>query len=170
MPGHGCVIALDSTKVNAPLPRLLEHVREAIVGSVTAATVAGHALTVSGRLFSDLAGSPAETVARLAMRGAPYQMSVGLFGCNEQIVLAGQSVNVNGRTFPGPIVVLRNGRMRDCSVVTLRAEYGATVAVFSGSAGARPPAATVLAPRLYFAKTAREAAEFRARQARRVTR
>ena len=49
-------------------------------------------------------------------------MSVGLYGFTREFVPAGKSVQVNGQTFNGPVNVLRNGQVREVSVVTLGAD------------------------------------------------
>ena len=168
VPGQNCIIDLGTVEVAARMPLLVEHDRGRVAGVVEVATVASHSLTVSGRLFSDMADSDAERIAQLATKGAIYQMSVGVYAFTEQVVSVGEAVAVNGASHPGPVVVLRKGKIREVSIVVLGADHGSTLAMFS--AGTRPTAGVVLSPQAYFAKAAREAAEFRARQAGRATR
>ena len=49
-------------------------------------------------------------------------MSVGLYAFRREFVPAGQSIKVNNQTFQGPINVLRNGQVREVSIVTLGAD------------------------------------------------
>ena len=163
------VIDLESTEVPGRMPLLSEHDRTAMVGVVETATKRAGGLEVAGKLFSDIAGSTAERLAQLAMRGAPLQMSIGLFNFAEEFVPAGQVVTVGGKTVPGPVTVLKRGVIRECSIVTLGADSATSAQLFSG-AGARPARGVVRSPQDYLAKTAREAAEHRARQGGRVTR
>jgi hypothetical protein len=129
VPGHNVIIDLDTTTVNAPMQALSEHNRDACVGVIDTATKTNK-LVVSGRLFSDIAGSQGEKIALLAQRGVPYQISVGLYHYAEEYIGRGQSVTVNGKTVEGPVTVLRNGRVRECSIVTLGADSDAKARLF----------------------------------------
>ena len=152
----GLVIDLASTTVADRMPLLLEHGRQNIVGAITKATIEGGALTVEGRLFSDIPGSTAEKIGQLAQRGAPYQMSVGLFDFTESTIPLGQVATVNSRTVGGPATVLRNGVVREVSIVTLGADPQAKARLFSQ--GVRPP--PTLSVQSILARRARQAAGF----------
>lgn len=122
VPDYGLVIDLSSTTFKQRMPLLNSHWRSDIVGVVEQAANKDGAMTVAGRLFSDMAGSAAERIAQLAQRGAPFEMSVGLYAFAEDAVPAGKSANVNGQVFNGPLNVLRNGQVREVSIVTLGAD------------------------------------------------
>ena len=156
VPTLGVVIDLASTIVADRLPLLHEHGREAIVGAITRATITGGTLLVEGKLFSDIAGSLAEKIGQLAQRGAPFQMSVGLFGYAEEVVRAGQVVTVNGATVAGPVTVLRRGTVREVSLVTLGADPSAVARLFGQGA----KGTSTLNPRAVFARRVREAAGY----------
>ena len=128
---YGCVIDMESTTFAQKMPLLFEHMRSSIVGVVDQASSKGFKLTVAGKLFSDMVGSDAERIAQLSKRGAPYQMSVGLFGYREEFVPAGQTIKVNGQDFAGPIYVLRGGVVREVSIVTLGADAKTGAQFFS---------------------------------------
>ena len=153
------VIDIETTEVPATMVLLHEHSRTAIIGVVESATKRGGGLQVAGRLFSDIAGSTAERLAQLAMRGAPLQMSIGLFNFTEEFVPAGQVVTVGGKTVPGPVTVLKRGVIRECSIVTLGADSATSARLFS-SASTHPAKGTVLSPATYIARRARQAAGF----------
>ena len=155
VPSHGVVIDLASTAVAPRMPLLHEHLREAIVGVVATAAISNGNITVSGRLFSDMAGTAAERIGQLAQRGAPFQLSVGLYGYNEQMLDAGQAATVNGRTVSGPVSILRRGTVREVSIVTLGADYESSARLFTG---ARPAGSLNL--REILARRRREAAAF----------
>ena len=137
VPNLGVVIDLSTTTVADRLPLLSEHDRQNIVGAITKATIEGGALNIEGRLFSDLVGSLAEKIGQLAQRGAPYQMSVGLYSFREDTIPSGQVATVNSRTVMGPATVLRNGVVREVSLVTLGADPHATARLFGQ--GVKPP-------------------------------
>lgn len=131
-PSHNIVIDLDSTNVPESMALLYQHDHREIVGLVKGASKsADHQLIVAGSLFSDMAGSQAERIAQLSKREFPFQMSIGLFGYSEEWVPAGVSTTVNGRVIPGPITVLRNGTVRESSIVTLGADHRTSAQFFS---------------------------------------
>jgi hypothetical protein len=130
---YGVVIDVSTTDVPRRMPLLLEHNREDMIGVVDDARGRDGQVVASGRLFSDIPESSAERVAHLARRGAPYQMSLGVFSYTEEAIPAGRSVSVNGRTVPGPIVVLRQGKVREVSVCTLGADPNTSASFFSAS-------------------------------------
>lgn len=133
-PGHGVVIDVSTTQVPASMALLSEHDRTGIVGLVDDAAVSNGQIIVKGKLFSDMPGSQAERIAQQAQRGFPYQMSIGLFDYTEEDVPRGQTRVVNNQLVAGPVTVLRNGKVRECSVVTLGADPQTSAAFFSDPA------------------------------------
>ncbi len=151
----GVVIDLSSTKVKSPMHLLYEHGRDKIVGIVDAAANDGRNLIVGGKLFSDLPGGEAERIARLAQRGSPWQLSVGLFGFDETPIGRGQVAQVNGRALEGPFVLLTGGQVREVSVVAIGADVGADARVFSTGGRRVPSPQEVYARRRLEAKGSR---------------
>jgi hypothetical protein len=131
VPDYEVVIDLGTTTFNQKLPLLDNHYRGGIIGVVDQASARDHRMVVGGRLFSDMPGSPAERIAQLAQRGVPFEMSVGLYAFTTESIPAGKSVNVNGQVFNGPVNVLRKGQVREVSIVTLGADPGSSVQVFT---------------------------------------
>jgi outer membrane murein-binding lipoprotein Lpp len=130
------VIDLESTKVADSMPLLLLHNDEKVIGVVEDYTLNGK-LTVNGEIHSDIDEDAASVVAK-AKRGNRYQMSVGVFNANEYYVKAGEKVTVNGRDFTGPMVVLKNGFIREVSVVPLGADAETEAQFFSQSKSGAP--------------------------------
>jgi hypothetical protein len=128
-----CVIDLATATVTPRMGLLDSHNKgtEAVLGVVESARVESGQLIVSGVLYSDMPGSRAEQIALLAARGYEFQMSVGVYDFNEELVPAGRPVTVNGQSFTGPICVLRSGVIRECSIVTLGADGDTSAAFFS---------------------------------------
>lgn len=122
VPGYGVVIDLSTTEFAQKMPLLANHDHTMMIGVIDEGNKDGGKMSVSGALFSDIAGSRAEQIAQFAQRGMPFQMSVGLFGFNELYVPAGKSEQVNGQEFQGPVTVLRGGKVREVSVVALGAD------------------------------------------------
>lgn len=131
------VIDLASTTLPDSIPLLLEHDREDIIGVVDRSEKTDSVLTVAGSLFSDI-DEDAAMLAKKAQRGLQCQMSVGLFGSNNDMISAGNSVNVNGREFQGPCTVLRNGTIREVSIVALGADANTNAKFFSALAESQP--------------------------------
>ena len=123
VPSYGCVIDISSTTLAERMPLLLEHARSDMIGVVESNSTAGNRISVGGKLFSDVPRNSAERLAQQAQRGAVYQMGVGLFGYSEEAIPVGHSLTVNGKTMTGPVTVLRSGKVREVSIVTLGADY-----------------------------------------------
>ncbi|MEN8720476.1 MAG: hypothetical protein ABF296_09470 [Oceanococcaceae bacterium] len=128
----GAVIDLTDLRIADGMPLLASHNHEQIIGTVTKAANSGRALTVAGELLSDIEPI-AEAMAKKAKRGIKYQMSVGLFDASDELVPAGKSVTINGRTFNGPVTVLRGGHVREVSIVPLGADANTSARFFHES-------------------------------------
>ncbi len=130
VPRYDCVIDVNSTTVPQRMPLLAEHDRADMIGVIENSSSGANQIVVGGKLFSDMPGSTAERLAQLAQRGAPLQMSIGLFGYSEEAYAAGHSLTVNGRPVSGPITVLRGGTVREVSICTLGADPNTDVRLF----------------------------------------
>jgi hypothetical protein len=133
VPGYGVVIDMATTTYKDKLPLLAEHWRSDVVGVIEQAETRDWTMLVAGKLFSDMEGSQAEKIGQLASRGVPFEMSVGLYHFTREFVPAGKSVQVNGQTFQGPVDVLRNGVVREVSIVVLGADAATNASFFSAS-------------------------------------
>lgn len=122
VPDYGIVIDMASTTYKQKMPLLDSHMRSEIIGVIDQAATQEGRMAVSGQIFSDMAGSSGERIAKLAQRGVPFEMSVGVYAFTREFFPAGKSVQVNGQTFNGPVTVLRNGQVREVSIVTLGAD------------------------------------------------
>lgn len=122
VPDYGIVIDMASTTYKQKMPLLDSHARSEIIGVIDQAATQDGAMVVGGQIFSDMAGSSAERIAKLAQRGVPYEMSVGLYAYTREFIPQGKQATVNGQVFNGPVNVLRNGQVREVSIVTLGAD------------------------------------------------
>lgn len=122
VPDYGIVIDMASTTYKQKMPLLDSHQRNEIIGVIDQAATQDGAMVVGGQIFSDMPGSPAERIAKLAQRGVPYEMSVGLYAYTREFIPQGKQATVNGQVFNGPVNVLRNGQVREVSIVTLGAD------------------------------------------------
>lgn len=144
----GIVIDLAGTRLAERMPVLSEHRRDAIIGVVTSARIDAGRLLMAGKLFSDLGGTEAAGIAERAKRGAPYQLSVGLFDYRERFLGRNESATVNGKTVVGPASILTGGMVRECSIVTLGADHQAKALLFAhGQRGRWPDPVAIYARR-----------------------
>jgi hypothetical protein len=123
------VIDLSSTRVADDMPLLFQHQHDKTIGFIEKTVNDGQRLTVSGALFSDI-DKQAEKIAKKARAGLKYQMSVGLYDVSAERVPEGKDITVNGQTFAGPITVLRNGTVREVSIVALGADPKTSATMF----------------------------------------
>lgn len=130
--GGPVVIDLASTRVEATLPLLHEHQREAVIGTVRQLSNNGSALDLDAELFSDL-DPTAASIARKAQRGLHWQLSIGLFEADVSTLQNG-AVTLNGHTFQAPLTILRHGLVREVSVVALGADRATQAAFFAALA------------------------------------
>lgn len=79
----------------------------------------GRELIIEGT-FTDT--DEARRVIAEARQGYPWQCSVGLDRVQQLFIPSGSSVEVNGRTFEGPITVFRPSRLRELSILELGAD------------------------------------------------
>jgi len=115
------VIDLETLDASVPMPLLFAHDHGADIGVVSAIDNDGKTLTLTATLFDDVDARAADIVAK-ARRGMPYQLSVGVFDGSVDQIGEGNTATVNGRTFNGPISIVRGGTLREVSVVTLGAD------------------------------------------------
>ena len=131
IPGRNLVIDLASAKVLPNMPLFAGHAHDKTIGLISEVNVGGD-LMVGGELFSDI-DPVAKDMATKHKRGLKYQMSVGLYDAVAEFVPAGKSADVNGRSFPGPVGILRKGFVREVSIVPLGADSKTRAHFFSES-------------------------------------
>jgi hypothetical protein len=112
---------------NQSIPILFGHDAslESVVGQATAVTTDGSQLIVEGTVLG--VSDTAQRVLELARRGMRFQASVGADVGRIENIQAGESVQVNNRTFSGPVSIVRGSALRETSIVLMGAD-GATSA------------------------------------------
>lgn len=130
-------VAFDLAGVQAasPMPLLLQHDPERMIGVIDQVDNDGAQLRIGGRLFTGI-DEHADAVAAKADAGAPWQLSVGIFPDRIEEIAAGSNVLLNGRQISGRAHVFRSARVRETSFVALGAD-GSTRAHVFNQAGAR---------------------------------
>lgn len=128
--GYSLPLVLDLATMKAAaqsIPVLREHDQERPVGHTTAVTIDKHGVNAVGVLSSD--GPHAAEIIAMSRNGYPWQASVGAAAGRNERIKDGESVVVNGRTFKGPVLVMRNTVLREISFVSLGADADASAIV-----------------------------------------
>ena len=127
------VIDLAGMGIPDVVPIVAEHDYriESVLGQGTA-RVDGGGLAVDGAILADT--DTARQVVALGDAGYRWQASVGADVFDHEVVPAGQTATVNGRTFEGPVRVVKRSLLRELSFVTLGAD-AATAVTITATAG-----------------------------------
>ena len=122
---------------NGVLPILDDHmpVRGFVVGQSETAKVEGGQFVLRGPLF--MAEEATRDICRLADQGFAWQASIGARVLQKDFIAEGNSVNVNGRDYDGPIYVARKTVIRETSFVVIGADRHTSGLVASGAGGKR---------------------------------
>ena len=129
------VIDLAGMTVPSVIPIVFGH--DYALGSVLGqgtASVSG-TLVIDGSILSK--GEAAMQVVQLGDSGYQWQASVGADVDEQYLVADGDTVQLNGQTFQGPIRVVSRSTLRECSFVTLGAD-AATAVTITAQAGESP--------------------------------
>jgi len=101
-------------------PILKDHDSALVVGHTTGIAISGNNLIVSGVISGT--GPSAVEVRDNAKNGFPWQMSIGAAARKVRRVKAGESVNVNGQDFDGPLYLVEAATLGEISFVALGAD------------------------------------------------
>jgi len=133
------VLDMASIKVADNLPILYQHDHRKVIGKAEVVRNDGRSLRLDdGYLLDDIDDTAAEIRAKMEA-GIAYQMSPGIYDFNVERVEAGNQVDVNGRTFHGPISIYRNGIVREVSIVILGADADTSAVLLSLDGESQPP-------------------------------
>ena len=121
------VIDLAGVRSNATIPVLLDHDHSQIVGQADQVQIKKTAVILSGVVTGD--DEPARKVVSHARNGFKWAASVGVGVERLEHVDAGSEVKVNGHKFPGPVSVVRAGRLGEVSFVAVGADETAAAEV-----------------------------------------
>lgn len=129
VPGYSLpvVIALDGLQgLGRPIPLLRDHDTGRVIGYVEAQIRDG-VLVANGRLTGNSADR--HEVAEQAADGFPWQASVGVRPNALVQVKAGETIEVNGRTFRGPLYVATRARLAELTICAVGADAETEVSV-----------------------------------------
>lgn len=132
--GYPVVIDIAGVKANrSDMPILKGHDHEQIVGHTTDVTTSPQRIRASGVVSGAGASAAADEVIALAGNGFPWQASVGGNVLAQEFVDKGEKVTVNGRSFSGPMIVVREFQLNEISFVSLGADGATSANVAAGA-------------------------------------
>lgn len=128
---HPVVVDLSGLKVSTKArPILRDHDTSRIVGHTDEITVNAGSIKVSGTVSA--ANDHAREVVESSANGFPWQASIGASVQKMSFVDKGETVEVNGRKFSGPLYVARQATLGEVSFVALGADDNTSASVAAG--------------------------------------
>lgn len=121
------VVDLSGLKAAESIPLLVDHDAKRIAGYSTAIENDGQRLVIKGKLLVGQDEDEGRRVRKRAKAGFPYQASMGWRVLEDELVPAGKSRTVNGRTFEGPFFHDKRTELFETSVLSLGADNQTTV-------------------------------------------
>lgn len=122
------VIDLRGLRVDRePRPVLFCHDNETVVGHTAWLASTGNELL--GELILSGTGPVATDCVRAALRGYPWQVSLGLDVVRDQSLKEDESVSVNGSLVKGPARVIWESILDEVSLVPIPADTGSEVRI-----------------------------------------
>ena len=113
---HPVVVDLEGLAIERQdIPVRLDHNPRQGVGHTQRVVIENGQVVAEGLVSRDT--SWARDVAKSAVNGFPWQASIGASVVDAQFIPNGQEVTVNGRTFRGPLHVVRQAILKEISFV-----------------------------------------------------
>lgn len=118
---HPVIVDLSGVKANAKkIPILQHHDATRIVGHGEV-TVSGNDIHISGVVSAET--DAAREVVTSSLNGFPWQASIGASPTERlELVREGQTTQVNGKTWKGPVLVARKSTLKEVSFVPIGAD------------------------------------------------
>ena len=115
------VIDLEGVTIDRePLPVIMDHNPAKRIGHTDRVAVNAKGIFAEGRVSSSM--GVAEGFVKDAKAGFPFQVSVGAEIKKGYFVEEGETVEVNGKTHKGPLIVATQTRLRELSITVLGAD------------------------------------------------
>ncbi len=138
VPGFALPVVIDLTGMRISqksLPILRDHKLDAPVGHTDKITV-GNSVRVEGSISA--ANDHAREITESADKGFPWQASVGAAVTKLEYVAKGETAQANGRSFSGPIYVVRQSALREISVTPVGADDQSATRIAASLSGLFP--------------------------------
>lgn len=116
------IVDLSGLEVPGAIPILIDHEKsvEATLGITDSIENNGTSLQLTGQVTGQ--SQKAQTVLAADAVGHKWQASIGARVIEREDIPAGQSVEVNGQVFAGPVIVARRSVLRETSVLPMGAD------------------------------------------------
>lgn len=125
------IVDLASIRVSRPnLPILLDHDTSRRVGFTESAKVVPEGFVVEGRFIDS---AEAQDVLRQAKSGFPWEVSISIDQIEHERIRESESMRVNGELHHGPMMILRNGNLREVSFVAVAADQSTSAVLLRKS-------------------------------------
>jgi hypothetical protein len=130
------VVDLQGMTTKQTIPALLEHKGDDRVGHTTAISITANQITASGIISG--AGPAANEVRESGLQGFPWQISIGADPQKNEFIPEGRMVQVNGKTFSGPLVVARKTVLSELTFTTRGADENTSARIAAKAAEGIP--------------------------------
>jgi len=120
--GSPVVVDLAGLQAAPPVPLLADHYQtvDSVLGTISSVSIAEGQVTAAGEMIP--VTPRAKNVVAAAKAGYRWKCSIGLSVGEESFVAAGESVEVNGQKFTGPLYVARHSTLNEISIVPIAAD------------------------------------------------
>ncbi len=140
--GMPVVVDLSGMKVSAKSrPILKDHNPAQVVGHTDSIKISGGTIRATGVVSG--ANAYADEVMNSSANGFPWQASIGASIDRMIEVGRGEKVEVNGRTFTGPVLVARKSTLKEISFVALGADDNTAAKVAANNQQFQPETITM---------------------------
>lgn len=130
-------VVIDLAGLDAPVgPVHRDHDESRPVGHLTAVANDGTKLSVTG-VFSVPSVDQQEIVSG-ARNGFPWRPSVGVKILTYSTIPQGQTLQCNGRTFEGPVLVVKRSQLKEVSLVTIPGDPESSVSIAASATSNMP--------------------------------
>ncbi len=138
---HPVVVDLEGLTIDRQdIPVRLDHNPRQGVGHTQRVVIEGGQVVAEGLISRDT--SWARDVAKSGVNGFPWQASIGAAVVDVEFIPNGQQVTVNGRTFDGPLHVVRKAVLKEISFVDSGADAATSARIAANSKEQSPMAGT----------------------------
>ncbi len=129
---HPVVVDLEGLAIDRQdIPVRLDHNPRQGVGHTQRVVIEGGQVVAEGLISRDT--SWARDVAKSGVNGFPWQASIGAAVVDAEFIPNGQQVTVNGRTFDGPLHVVRKAILKEISFVDSGADTATSARIAANS-------------------------------------
>jgi hypothetical protein len=131
---YGAPVAIDlaGLTAKAPIPILMNHDSDRIVGHADEVSVGATTLDLAGLVSG--ASPESDQVTASAKLGFPWKASVGARPDKMEFIGEGVTTKVNGKTLTGPLYVARKSTLGEVSFVAMAADSKTTAKVAASAA------------------------------------